>query len=83
MPELVQGGRLKIYCVFTLAGSSPAPTTQMNVVTFSNVLEEHYIIPWYERYNIEFYDVIRRRYIVNNWWKLFTIHLKDKKLLKG
>jgi hypothetical protein len=55
----------------------------MNVVTFSNVLEEHYIVPWYERYNIEFSDVIRRRYIVNNWWKLFTIHLKDKKRLKG
>ena len=25
VPELVQGGRLKIYCVFTLTGSSPVP----------------------------------------------------------
>ena len=67
-------------------------------VTFSNVLEEHIVIPWENRTNFDMFDVIRERIRVNKLWlevikqikqQLWRMehhkkikHNKDKKRLK-
>ena len=40
----------------------------MSVVTFSNLLEEHIMIPWEDRMNFDMLDVIRERIRVNKLW---------------
>ena len=37
-------------------------------VTFSNVLEDHIVIPWENRTNYDMFDVIRHRISVNKLW---------------
>ena len=47
----------------------------MTVVKFSNVLEEHIMIPWENRTNFDMFDVIRERNRVN---KLWLVMIKQK-----
>ena len=47
----------------------------MTVVKFSNVLEEHVVIPWENRTNFDMFDVIRERNHVN---KLWLVMIKQK-----
>ena len=45
-------------------------------VTFSNVLEEHFVIPWEDRMNFDIFDIMRERIRVNNMWLAIIKNIK-------